>query len=357
MTRPAGKEPVLVTSAGTIVAQGIIKSLKLANSQKDGAVSYRIIAVDMSPKATGLYRSDLGVLVPSAESPDYIGAIISLCKEEGVRAVFVGAEEELSPLSDESERIERESGALVVTDPDALSVGRDKWTTFERLKKLGLPCAASALPEDRAAFVREFGYPVVVKPREGHGSLEVHVVHDLDELEKSIVLIGRAGWRPILQEYLPDGDDEFTSGVTVDREGKRVMSSISMRRTLKNGQTYKAFIDDFPAVRKAAEDTALRIGARGPVNVQARISGGEPKAFEINPRFSASCPIRAVAGVNEPDIVFRNWVLKESVRVGSYRKLVCFRYLNEVYVPNPTYDGMARSGRTEDGGSFVPDYF
>jgi carbamoyl-phosphate synthase large subunit len=205
--------------------------------------------------------------------------------------------------------------------------------------------------------VREFGFPVVVKPREGHSSLEVHVVHDRDQIERSIVAIERAGWRPMLQEYLPENDDEFTSGVTVDREGKKVMSSISMRRVLKNGQTYKAFIDDFPAVRKAAEETALKMGFRGPVNVQARMSGGVPKAFEINPRFSASCPMRAVAGVNEPDIVFRNWVLNESVRVDSYRKLVCLRYFNEVYVPNSAYEETAKSGRREGGVSFIPDYF
>jgi hypothetical protein len=38
---------VLVTAAGSIVAQGIIKSLKLANR-------YTIIAADMSPLAAGL---------------------------------------------------------------------------------------------------------------------------------------------------------------------------------------------------------------------------------------------------------------------------------------------------------------
>jgi carbamoyl-phosphate synthase large subunit len=357
MARPAAKEPVLVTSAGTIVAQGIMKSLRLANSVKDTTMNYRIIAADMSPKAVGLYRSDLGILVPSADSPGYVDAIISLCKEEAVRAVFVGAEEELSPLSEQSRKIERESGALVVADSETISVGRDKWKTFERMKKLGLPCAASSLPEEKDAFVREFGLPMVVKPREGHSSLEVHVAHDRDQIEKSIDAIERAGWRPMLQEYLREDDDEFTSGVTVDREGKKVMSSISMRRVLKNGQTYKAFIDDFPAVRKAAEETALKMGMRGPVNVQARMSGGVPKAFEINPRFSASCPMRAVAGVNEPDIVFRNWVLKEPVQVDSYRKLVCLRYLNEVYVPSSTYEETARSGRTEGGMSFVPDYF
>ena len=357
MNSPAVKEPVLVTSAGTIVAQGIIKSLKLANSAASGPVRYRILAADMSPKAVGLYRSDIGIVVPSAGSPEYVGAIIELCKKHTIRAVFVGSEEELIPLSGESERIRRESGAVIVADRGSILMGRDKWKTFERLKKLGLPCAASALPENREEFLHEFGFPVIVKPREGHGSLQVHVASDAKGVEESIAEIERAGWKAMLQEFLAEEGEEFTSGVTVDTEGKTVMSSISMRRTLKDGQTYKAFIDDFPTVRKAAEETALKTGARGPFNVQARMSEGVPKAFEVNPRFSASCPIRAVAGVNEPDIVFRNWVLSEHVSVDSYRKLVCFRYLNEVYIPSSTYKEAETSGRTEGGEAFVPDYF
>jgi len=357
MIRPGSREAVLVTSAGGVVAQGIIKSLKLASSAKDAPVNYRIVSADMSPKAAGLYRSDLGVQVPSASSRAFVDAIIGLCKEQGIRAVFVGAEEELLPLSGESKRIERETGALVLTDSDAITVGRDKWTTFERLKQLGLPCAESALPAARDTFIRNFGLPVVVKPREGHGSLGVQLAHDRDEIGRSIAAIERMGWRAMLQEYLSEEEEEFTSGVTVERDRRRLMSSISMRRSLKNGQTYKAFIDDFPVVRKAAEETALKLGVKGPVNVQARMSGGIPKAFEINPRFSASCPMRAVAGVNEPDIVYRNWVLKEHVKVDSYQKLVSLRYLNEVYVPGTSYEAMVEHGRTWDGGSFVPDYF
>jgi hypothetical protein len=45
---------VVVTAAGSILAQGIIKSLKLAN-EKHG-IKYTIIAADMSPFAAGLYR-------------------------------------------------------------------------------------------------------------------------------------------------------------------------------------------------------------------------------------------------------------------------------------------------------------
>lgn len=109
----------------------------------------------------------------------------------------------------------------------------------------------------------------------------------------------------VLQEYLKGEDEEFTSDVTVDREGKRLMSSISIKKTIKNGQTYKAFIDDFTIVRKFSEETALKIGATGVINIQSKLIEENPKVFEINPRFSATTPMHAVAGINEPDIVFR----------------------------------------------------
>jgi carbamoyl-phosphate synthase large subunit len=65
----------LVTAAGTIVAQGIMKSLRLASSFPDVAIRYRIVNADASPQAAGLYRGDSGSLVPTADSPDYIDSM------------------------------------------------------------------------------------------------------------------------------------------------------------------------------------------------------------------------------------------------------------------------------------------
>ena len=161
----------------------------------------------------------------------------------------------------------------------------------------------------------------------------------------------------MIQEFISSEDLEFTTGVTVDRQGKYVMSSIAMRRTLKAGQTYKAFIDDYKGVRKISEETALRLGSRGPINVQGRLSGDQLKIFEINPRFSASCPLRAFAKVNEPDIVFRNTVLNEEIRVTSYQRLVCLRYWNEVYVPYSTFERAVNEKTIVNTDSVVPDYF
>ena len=135
------------------------------------------------------------------------------------------------------------------------------------------------------------------------------------------------------------------------------MSSIAMRRILESGQTYKAFIDDFKEVRSTAEEASLKLGARGPINIQGRFHDGKLKIFEINPRFSASTPMRATAGVNEADIIFRNSVLHEEIKVDDYQHLVCLRYWNEVYVPLSTYSKAAKFGRIDQPDSFIPEYF
>jgi len=352
------RRTVLVTAAGTVVAQGVVKCLKLANSVRGKPESYRILTADMSPLAAGLYRSDLGVIVPKADAEGYAEAIVKLCREEAVEALFVGADEELHPIASARERIEKESGAVVVSNPmTVLKTGTDKWKTFEFLKKNRLPSADSALPEDKEEFARRSGFPLVAKPREGHGSIDFHIAKNPEELDDAILAIKRAGLHPIIQEYLGDENPEFTTGVTVEKGGGYVMSSIAMKRTLKGGQTYKAFVDEFKDIRESAKAVALRLGCRGPVNIQAKLVDGVPKVFEINPRISASCPIRAVAGVNEPDVLFRNFVLGEKLTVEKYKRMVCMRYWNEVFVPYSTYERTADRGRTDGEDSLVPPYF
>jgi carbamoyl-phosphate synthase large subunit len=354
------KANVLITATGSIIGQGIIKCLKLANASNDSPVNYRVIGTDMNAQAAGIYRCDIGILVPSASSPDYIDSIIKVSREQTVHAIYVGSDVELIVLSEAKERIEHETGAKVLTSPiQVLITARDKWKTFEFLNANNLPNAASSLPEDNEKFTKEFGYPIVVKPREGYGSKLFFIANNRDEMDYAVSKIQRAGWNPILQEYLNDDWAEFTTGVTVDKFGKYIMSSISIRKITKSGQTYKAFIDSFENIRRSAEEVALRLGARGAINIQAKLQRNEPKIFEINPRFSATCPMRSAAGINEPDIVFRNVVFGENIKVDGYQRLMCMRYWNEVYVQYATFEKTSKIGKIEDddNNSFIIDYF
>jgi carbamoyl-phosphate synthase large subunit len=350
---------VLVTAVGGIVGEGIVKSLRFANLSDLSPVNYKIFGTDMNSQAAGLYRCDHGLIVPPASSVDYLESIKSIISKNDIQAVYVGSDIELGILAIAKPELETDSKAVVITDPPkVIETARDKWRTFLFLNKNNLPRAMSCLPEDKDEFIKKFGFPLVVKPREGYGSLHFYIVHNHREMRYALETIKKHGWHPIIQEYLNETTQEFTSGVTIDKSGRYIMSSISLRKFPKHGQTYKAIVDSFDLIRKSAEKVALRLGTHTAVNVQAKFDGKEAKVFEINPRLSATMPIRAVAGINEPDILYRNNVLGEEIRIQEYKKLLCLRYWNEIYVEPSAYQQMSslKQIRRHDG-SFSIDYF
>ena len=60
-------------------------------------------------------------------------------------------------------------------------------------------------------------------------------------------------------------------------------------------------MDEFPEVCAHAERLAAALGSRGPLNVQGRLVGGDLVVFEVNPRFSGTEAMRAMAGWNGPE--------------------------------------------------------
>jgi carbamoyl-phosphate synthase large subunit len=138
------------------------------------------------------------------------------------------------------------------------------------------------------------------------------------------------------------------------------MSTITLKKILKHGQTYKAFIDKYPKVTSICNKIAKKLKTFGPLNIQSRIDSddNQVKIIEINPRFSASVPMRTVAGVNEPDIMVRNVLLNENLKVEDYKSLVCFRYWNETYVDMKKYERvMMQRKSVKTLNSSIVDYF
>ena len=324
---------VLVTAVGTGVGQSILKGLKLA--KRSANRPYRIIGADISGWAAGLYRCDKSFLVPPAsDEQNYINKIVNIIRSERVDIIIPGCDPELPVLAKWKNEIEEKGGCkIVVGSLEAVRICRDKFLTYKFLKEHGFACPKTVLPQDEETlkeFIREVGFPVLIKPRGGSGTRGVKVAFNWKELKEAL----KPG--SIIQDYLvPDewgksketltkrdvleGDllrqtDEYSTEVLVSKEGT-IIGSITNWRTMKKGYPIRAIIDDFAEVRKEAENVVRKlteIGHIGPCNLQARIVNGKPTFFEINPRFSGSTAIRCVAGFNGPDIIVRNFILNES---------------------------------------------
>jgi hypothetical protein len=96
---------------------------------------------------------------------------------------------------------------------------RDKPAMKAALREAGLPCAASAAVASLAAaeaFVERVGYPVVLKPRAGLGSLATYRVASRGELERAARALGvDRGESNAIEEFV-EGHEGFYDTLAVD---------------------------------------------------------------------------------------------------------------------------------------------
>jgi carbamoyl-phosphate synthase large subunit len=324
---------ILVTGAGAVLGQGIIKSLR------QSPLECSVIAADPNPLSSGLYWADAAYRLPFADDPAFGDRIHQLLDRERPDMVLVGTDVELSWFAAERHRLEAMFGThVLVSDPRVVAIADDKLETARFFESVGLPHPASAAGEDEAAveaLIETVGFPLVVKPRIGARSVGVSLVHDRAGLASA--LEGRSGL--VVQQCVGDADCEYTASTLVfDGE---VQASIVMRRDLRDGNTYRAYTGDYPDLNEQVRTLGRALQPHGPANFQFRTDAdGIPRVFEINARFSGTTPLRAMAGFNEVEMCVRKLLHGTPLVQPPIRSGVILRYLDEMFVPQERIDAV-----------------
>ncbi len=330
----------LVTGVGSNIGQGVAKALRAAFPDAF------IAGTDREALAAGFFALDRGRALPSSEHETYVDRVVEACVEDGIEIVLVGSHGELGPLARARDAIQERSGALVLVSA-AARVERcvDKHALVEHLRASGLAHPRSTVDASERGLhelAGEVGFPLVVKPRRGQGSHDVRVVADRDQLARAV-----AGTRdPIVQEHLGSPDEEHTVAVLCDRHGK-AGAVTAMRRTLLAGTTVVAETGRFEGVESEAVRVAESLDLVGPVNVQLRTTERGPVTFEVNPRFSGTTGMRALAGWNDVAAAVRHFLDDEPIHLAPPRAGRVVRYYDEAFLP------AAWVARCASGGGFV----
>ena len=322
---------------GASLGTELLKTLRLAGR-------YRIYGCDISPTAFGLYDPgfEKSYLV---DRDDYVRSVISVCRDAGAAFVLPGGEQPMALLGAAVEELRSAGITLVGNSARVIRLCSDKAATFEELDRIGVLTPVT-IPFDSPDVIERVGLPCIVKPATGSGgSAAVFFATSADEASMYAAFMRNSGLQPLAQEYVDPEAGEFTIGVLSLPDG-RVVSSIALRRSLdaKLSVAYRGrggvvssgysqgYIDEFPDLCRQAERIAVAIGSTGPINVQCRVREGRLLPFEINPRFSASTYLRALAGVNEPDIFLQYLSAGEMPRRPAIRSGWYLRSLTERYV-------------------------
>lgn len=313
---------VVVTGAGALLGQGIIRSLQKAS------MPIEIVALDPSELAVGLYWADRWYRVPLACASDYLERIREILEIERPDAVMIGTDVELAIFSKERDSLERDYGTkILVSSPDVIEIADDKWLTNCLLRENGFAYPESCLPGQEQDLIERVGFPLIVKPRRGARGIGVLQVRDRPELEAALAEQSDL----IIQECVSDADGEYTAGVLCFDGVCR--ASIVMRRDLRDGNTYRAYVDEYPALNAQIRRVTETLRPYGPANFQFRLDKGVVKVFEINGRFSGTTPFRVLAGFNEVEMALRHILWNEPVTQPTIEKMTILRYFTELVAP------------------------
>lgn len=324
----------LVTGAGAVLGQGIIKSLR------HSTLTCEIVAADPNPLSAGLYWANSAYRLPFANDPAFGDRITQVIDLERPDVVLVGTDVELPYFAEHRMALEAAFDThVIVSDPRVIAIADDKFETCRFLADAGLNPPQSARGEDAAAvaaLVDAVGFPLVVKPRNGARSVGMSIVRDRGALDRA--LDGRCGL--VVQECVGDDDSEYTASALVfDGEAQ---ASIVMRRDLRDGNTYRAYAAGYEALNLAVQKFGTALRPHGPANFQFRIGpDGAPRIFEINARFSGTTPMRAMVGFNEVEMCIRKLLFGEAINQPAVRSGVILRFLDEMFVPRERIDSVS----------------
>jgi carbamoyl-phosphate synthase large subunit len=310
---------VLVTGGGSLLGQGIIRALRVSRFHSF------VVAVDPISLSAGLYWADAAHLVPMADAPNYAERLYELLRAERPDFVFLGTDVELAIFARYRRAWEEDLNIqVVVSPPEVIAIADDKWKTYQFLKEAGFSCPDSVLPGDEACLIERVGFPLIVKPRIGARSVGVNIVGNREELRRVLTP------KSIIQECVATDRDEYTAGSLTFGTCE---ASIVMRRTLRDGNTYCAFVEEYPELNATVRKLSNALQAYGPANFQFRLTpDGEVKVFEINARLSGTTPLRARAGFNEVEMIIDYLLNGIPIQQPVVKPLVILRHWDETIV-------------------------
>ena len=317
---------ILILGMGGEVSKGILKAIRHSD------IPCHIVGACISPDSEGLYLCEEAYISPYAKDPSFLPWLARLCKEKQIDMVFTGVEENIFSIAEGKEYLQKHTDTVFRTSTaEQLRIGGDKLETCCWLGEHGFssPHYANAEhSEEVEELIREVGFPLIAKPRDGKGSRGVIIIEDRETL-KTVSQYRNY----VLEECVGTPEEEYTVGCYYGLNGE-LPEPIIMRRQLKHGSSWKVEVVRNPKISEFAKALCGEFRPNGPLNIQLRLNEeGEPVPFELNVRFSGTTPMRAHFGFCDVQAMLYESLLHRKIEnCFSVRPGIAYRYTEELYL-------------------------
>ncbi|HCS76100.1 MAG TPA: carbamoyl phosphate synthase [Clostridiales bacterium] len=291
----------------------------------------QVIATDCSNLAPALYEADKHFIVPRIDAEGYIDVILSICKENNIKAVLSLIDPELSLLAKNKDKFLEVGTTPIISDYDVVEMCFDKYDFYEFLVDNGFKTIRSYIDKELFYTDIENGtieYPVFVKPIKGSASINISKVTTKDEID---ILFDRYD-NLMIQEFM-DGI-EYGADVYVDMiSGEPVAIFTKEKIKMRAGETDKSVSMKDEKLFELIKRFVERSGLRGIIDIDIFKLDDQYYISEVNPRFGGGYPHAYECGVNVPVMIVNNLRgVKNRDVIGNYDQGVYMMKYNEVKV-------------------------
>jgi len=312
---------ILLTCVGRRVS--LVQAFRRA--LREVGVDGHVYGADWSLLAPAFHAADKGFLVPGVNAPDYVDALLEVCREQEIHLLVPLIDWELLALAEARDRFAGAGTHVVVSSADVARTCRDKQKAFQFLSANGVDTPRLLTYKEAL----EGPFPLIAKDRYGSASKRVIRVHSRSAMTR----VGQRSKRLLFQEYVEGR--EYTVDVYADRDGRPRDAVPRWRIQVRAGEVAKGMTVRHPSVIRASMHLVEVLGeCRGVVTCQCRVNKeGAVKFFDVNPRFGGGVPLAIRAGADFP-----RWLIEEhlgrKIRIdpqGWESGLVMLRYDEAVF--------------------------
>ena len=257
-------------------------------------IAGKLLASDLTPASAAFQRADLGLVVPSVGTIQYMVTIRQIVRDHHVGLVVPLTDLDLRVLARHRDELAKDGCIAMVGSEPTVMLCRDKSQTNNVLAKAGLASIRTCSLE---AFWRKPFYPCFVKPIRGSAGVGTGIIYDEKELKAHVSTYGEL---LLVQEYVPG--QEYTIDVYRTRKGEIKCIVPRQRLVVRGGEVEKGITVRDEALKQATVKLVNNLGdIWGVFCCQCRRQGkGPPRFFEVNPRFGGGTMLSIAAGANLP---------------------------------------------------------
>lgn len=290
-----------------------------------------VMATDCSNLAPALYDADKYFIVPRMNDDRYLDIILSICKENKIKAVLSLIDPELSLLAEHKQALLNIGTTPIISDYEVVERCLDKYIMYEFLIQNGFRTAKSYINKDEFYSDVDSGtidYPVFVKPVKGSASININKVNSKEEID---ILFNRYD-NLMIQEFM-DGI-EYGADVYIDMiSGEPITIFIKEKIKMRAGETDKSLSVKDEKLFELIKSFVKKSGFKGIIDIDIFKVNGDYYILEVNPRFGGGYPHAVECGMNTPKLIFNNLEGEINIsNIGDYESGVYMMKYNELKI-------------------------